>query len=637
PDRRTLYFTRLDFQKRDRLRDELYAYDLNDRRLQRIAAGGRYRHISISPDGTTLAAVSERAGRSLLISVPLSRLGDPAAEAAASDGAETVLATAAEGERFSAVQYGPKGRGLAFVRIDAQGSELLSIDLQSGAQVSLLKWPCAILSPTFHPNSGALVFSADRNGVFNLYRLKLAPGGVPVPLTHVLGGVFEPDFSPDGRLLAATAYDADGYYLTVLDADGPSVGPLPVMTPAWRSLPANQKLKARQEETPPPEPQPATTYNSFGDIRFDAWSPWLTASSEGVMGGLLAGFSDPVQYQNITLAAGAESAYSAPVAAAHYSYSGLWPVLTLQADTTPVVYPDLVQDDQGDYYNYGEQRHRLAAAVTLPWNRVDFQTALSLGYQLETRYAIDEATDDYDGEVILTEGLSEDRSSALWGRLRFFNATAFGRSHSFEDGRTLSFVGERADRALGSDIDRTRLRGDWREYLPLPWENHVIKLEAVYGRGWGDETAQGAFGLGGLGFSLLDPMGVDRTISLRGYESNYQVGEAAFKLGAAYRLPLWQPYRNINATSPFYLEQLFMEIFYEGGQVQDSAVAGADTDWLSAAGVEVNFATKLLRFLPVAPGLGVAYAFDREARNDEGDRVSEKLSIYLTIKADVNF
>ena len=198
-------------------------------------------------------------------------------------------------------------------------------------------------------------------------------------------------------------------------------------------------------------------------------------------------------------------------------------------------------------------------------------------------------------------------------------------------------VGERADKHLGSEIERTRLRGDWREYLPLPWENHVIKLEAVYGRGWGDETAQGAFGLGGLGFSLVDPLGVDRSIGLRGYESNYQVGDEALKLGAAYRLPLWQPYRNINATFPFYLQQLFMEIFYEGGQVHDSALAGADTDWLSAAGVEVNFATKLLRFLPVAPGLGVAYAFDRQERNDEGDRISEKLSVYLTIKASVNF
>jgi hypothetical protein len=85
------------------------------------------------------------------------------------------------------------------------------------------------------------------------------------------------------------------------------------------------------------------------------------------------------------------------------------------------------------------------------------------------------------------------------------------------------------------------------------------------------------------------------------------------------------------------MEQLFMEIFYEGGQVHDSTVPDADTDWLNAAGVEVNFATKLLRFIPVAPGIGVAYAFDREERNDEGDRVSEKLSVYLSIKTSVNF
>ena len=629
-DRRTLYYTRLDYSMQGRLLNEVYAYDLNDRHLKRIAADGRYRHISISPDGTTLAAVSERAGRSLLIRVPLNRLGDPAAE--------TVLATAAEGERFTAVQYKPRGRGLVYVRTDAAGAELLYIDGENRRPASLIQWPCAILSPTFHPKRDALVFSADRNGVFNLYRLNLAAGGAPEPLTHVLGGVFEPDFSPDGRFLAVTAYDADGYYLTVLDAGHAPVGPLPVITPAWRSLPANLELKARQEQAPSPAPQPDGAYNSFGDIRFDAWSPWLTASSEGVMGGLLAGFSDPVQFQSLTLAAGVESAYLAPVAAASYHYSGVLPEFTFQAETTPLVYPDLIVDDEGRYYDYGEQRHRLTAAATLPWNRVDFQTALSLGYQLEARYAIDETTDDYDGEVILTEGLSEDFSSALWGRMSFLNATAFGRSHSAEDGRYLSLVAERADKALGSEIERTRLRGDWREYLSLPWENHVVKLEAVYGRSWGDETAQGAFGLGGLGFSLLDSLGVDRSVGLRGYESNYQVGDDALKLGAAYRLPLWQPYRNINATSPFYLQQLFMEVFYEGGRIRDNAVAEADTDWLSAAGVELNFATKLLRFLPVAPGLGVAYAFDREERDDDDeDRLSEKLSFYFSIKANVNF
>jgi hypothetical protein len=80
-----------------------------------------------------------------------------------------------------------------------------------------------------------------------------------------------------------------------------------------------------------------------------------------------------------------------------------------------------------------------------------------------------------------------------------------------------------------------------------------------------------------------------------------------------------------------------MELFYEGGQVNESAIQGADTKWLNAAGVEVNFATKLLRFLPVAPGLGVAYAFDREERDDDGDRIPEKLSVYLSIKMSVNF
>lgn len=634
-DRQTLYFTRLDIQGRDRVRNEIYAYGLRDQRLERIAADGRYRYISIHPDGELMIAVAERAGRVYLVEVPLNQIGDP--------GAETVLAAADRGETFSDPKYSPDGSKLIYVRTTTQGAELLYQDVASGKGRSVVKWPCTILSPTFHPHASVVVFSADRNGVFNLHSLDLAKAGAaPVPLTHVLGGVFEPDFSPDGSRLAATAYDAKGFYLTVMEnpLGEPLTSPPPAITPHWRSLPQNLALKAQQEQTPPPPPRPGTTYNSFAGIDYEGWSPWLTASSEGAMGGVYAAFSDPVQYQNLMVAAGLETAYLAPVAAMRYDYSGFFPEITLQADTTPVSYPGLVLDADGDYYDYGEQRHRLTAAVTLPWNRVDFRAALSLGYQLEERYAIDETTEDYDDEVILTEGLSEDRSSALWGRLSFFNGTAFNRSHSVEDGRYLSAVLERADKALGSDIERIRLRGDWAEYLPLPWgwDNHVIKLQAAYGHSWGDETAQGAFGLGGLGFSpLSSPLGVDRNISLRGYESNYLVGDEVVKVGLAYRLPLWQPYRNINATSPFYFQQLFVEVFYEGGQVKDSTIADADTGWLNAAGAEINFATTLLRFLPVAPGIGVAYAFDREERGDDEDRLSEKLSVYLSIKTSVNF
>ena len=630
-DRRTLYYTRLDIQGRDRLRNELYAYGIADRRLRRVASGGRYRHISLHPRGDMLAAISERAGRSLLVTLPVSDIGKPEAE--------TILATAAPGERFSAVRYTPRGDGLVYVRSDAEGADLIQYDAATQTRRRLLRWPCAILSPTFQPTTGDLVFSADRNGVFNLYRLNPLSDHAPIALTHCLGGLFDPDFSPDGRLLTAVAYDADGYYLTVLDAGGAAPAPLPVISPDWRSLPQNAALKARQAQTPPPSPAAERVYNSFNQVRFDAWSPWLTASHEGVMGGLLAGFSDPVHYQRLRLAAGAESAYSAPVAAVSYVYSGIYPQFTFQADTMPVVYPGLVQEVDGRYYDYGEQRHRLTLAVSLPWKRIDQRAALRFGYQLEERSAISETTDDFADVPLRTRNLGEDRSSALWGRLDFFNAAAFGRSHSLEDGRYLDLVAERADNALGSEIDRTRLRCDWREYLPLPWgwDNHVIKLETVYGHSWGDETAQGAFGLGGLGFGLLASLGVDRGIRLRGYDSNYRVGQAAVKLGIAYRCPLWQPFRNLNATFPLYLQQLFLELFYEGGRIQESAIAQADTDWLNAAGLEVNLATQLLRFLPVAPGVGVVYAFDREARNNEGDRPSEKLSVYFSLKANVNF
>ena len=47
--------------------------------------------------------------------------------------------------------------------------------------------------------------------------------------------------------------------------------------------------------------------------------------------------------------------------------------------------------------------------------------------------------------------------------------------------------------------------------------------------------------------------------------------------------------------------------------------------------------------MEIAPGLGVAYAFDRETRRrhdeteDESEDADQKLQVYVSIKASVNF
>ena len=185
-------------------------------------------------------------------------------------------------------------------------------------------------------------------------------------------------------------------------------------------------------------------------------------------------------------------------------------------------------------------------------------------------------------------------------------------------------------------------------------DNHVLRLEGVGAAGQGDETAQSFFGLGGYGIvqQMASP-GLDRNVILRGYNPNSQVGRYLVKTGAAYRFPLMSYYRGTDATLPLYMHQLFGELYYEGGHAWSGparnathSVAGGDTTgaldagWLNAAGFELNLSLTLFRYAQMAPGLGVVYAFNRKDPNpgaSEDDAQNQKLQLYLSIKAVVNF
>lgn len=632
PDRSHLYYTRLEIHGRDRLRNELHRLDTTTHRSRRVTGSGRYRYPCISPDGLYLAAVVNRNGEQSLVQVPLAHAGEQAYE--------KTMVNAPPNFTLVDPVFSPDGDAILYVQADEKGSELRRVARQSADVTSLLNWPCMVLSPVFHPVDKSLIFVSDKNGVYNLYRMPVGHQGDPVAITHVLGGIFNPDISPDGKQIVAAAYDAYGYYLTLLDYEQlKPLGPLPAIDSGWQSLEKNLKAINAVEHHPADPQMQTRPYHSISHMGFDYWSPWMTFSQDGLMGGLSATFSEPTQFHNLSLLAGAESNYGAPVGALIYQYSGLYPLISLYTTTMPEYYDDLVVDTDNLYYDYNEQVNSAGVAVSVPLLRVDWQASWTVGYEFSDRSVIEKSEDDYQGQSLQTSNLFEGQSSALWTRLDFFNATAYGRSHSYEDGRYLTATVEWADESLGSDINTTRFRGDWTEYVRIPWfENHTLKLEAVYAQGSGDQTAQGLFGLGGYQTDFLN-QGLNRSIDLRGYTANYHVGDEVVKGGIAYRFPIYRFYKNIGATTPFYLHQIFGELFYEAGRASTSEWENEDGEWLRSVGTEVNFSTTLFRLLPIATGVGAVYAIDYEKRIRDGEDEDDfdKFQIYLSIKTTVNF
>jgi Tol biopolymer transport system component len=100
----------------------------------------------------------------------------------------------------SAGAWSPGGRSLAFTALRAGEPILGLLDVALGRvirEIPLTGLDDA-LGPAWSPDSTSIVFSGNRGGLVDLYRLTLATGAIE-PLTHDAYSEFEPAFSPDGK------------------------------------------------------------------------------------------------------------------------------------------------------------------------------------------------------------------------------------------------------------------------------------------------------------------------------------------------------------------------------------------------------------------------------------------------------
>src|SRR5206468_3055449 len=94
------------------------------------------------------------------------------------------------------------------------------------------------VDPRYSPDGRYLYFCSDRTGVYNLYAFEVESGRL-WQVTNVVGGVFDPAISPDGRQAVYVGFVADGWRLERIDLD-----------PArWR--PAREPLLERPDSIAP--------------------------------------------------------------------------------------------------------------------------------------------------------------------------------------------------------------------------------------------------------------------------------------------------------------------------------------------------------------------------------------------------
>jgi len=585
-----LYFTRIEIVRNTAAYNDIYRYDLATGRERRITKDLRARDPDVSPDGSWLALVMNRMGRTRVGLVNLAGRTSPAGEA------DVVPVTAWSEDQYETPRWSPDGKRIALGLWRKGGwRDIRIIDTAGNVLEEVTNDRAVDSGPAWDPGGAVLYFSSDRTGIFNLYAYDTA-GRTLRQVTNVLSGAFAPSVSPDGKTLAFTFYSSRGYDIHAMAVD----------PAAWRLAEPDLRTAAtvtydeRQVDasTRPYSPL-STSYPRF-------WFPTFASSpASGTMYGAFTFNEDAVQRHRYLA-----SVYYGPKNdrvwyALDYFYEGFYPSLQFHIADGDTVHGSFLTDAAGST-DYVERTRMIGGKVIIPFLTNARQQWLVLEYQRKRISALTGLPPwtGYAGPVPAQGVLAALRASFLYNDSREY-VYSFGP----EDGRKVELGAERFDRSLGSDFQYTRYTADWHEYLDLPGKHQVLLARAFGGTSTGEGPPQGIYELGG------DPLGDitttldDLVISLRGYPLNVVRGSKVALGTLEYRFPILNLERGAD-TGPFFSRRLYGAVFAEAGNAWDGEYRSSAL--LRSVGAELRLNILFSYYLPMTLRLVGARGLDEE-------------------------
>lgn len=562
PDGRALVYDELEVHGLFATHYDLRVVDVASGEVRTLTRGLRARDPDVSPDGSTVVFARQRAGGSDLALV-------------ATDGARVRdLVHAAEGEQWSAPRWSPSGDQVVAARWRPGGwLDLVLVDARTGTVQELTRDRARDVEPSFTPDGAYVVFRSDRDGVSNLYALRLADREV-FRVTRVLGGAFSPAVAADGRSLVFSSYSARGYDVHVMPFSADALAP---------AEPFTDRYPEPFPEAPavPASPSPYRPWRALVP-RF--WVPLLEAGGDDTRVGAITGGLDPLF----------RHAYAADVhvglpsgrvgGRALYAYDRFRPTFALLlGDTTDV-----------DADGTEERTREVVAQAIVPLRRtLRSSQAATLSWRRRRETVRTGAT---------TTGLDLGGLQASWSLGR---ARRYPFSISPTDGFLLRASVLREAPGLGSTLSLTKVVGEARAYPRLG--GGVLGLRAGGGTTFGAASFRRSFALGGFPsgslFDVLDPPG---PAVLRGYPDKAFRGRSIAHANAEWRRALAHPQRGYRLL-PFFLRHVHAGVFADAGEVWSDRFRLSDVK--TAAGAFVGADLVVGHAVPVTAVLGAARGF----------------------------
>jgi hypothetical protein len=580
PDGRTIVFDELERHRTFFQRTDLRAVDLATGKVRTLTRGLRAREPDVSPDGRAIVFVLQKADRSELALVAM-------------DGSGLRELTRSEpGTQWSGPRWGPRGEALLASRWMPGGwLDIVRVDPASGDAVELIRDRAKDVEPAWTPDGAHVVFRSDRDGVSNLYALRLADRAL-LRVTNVLGGAFTPDVDPGGGRLLFSDYGAGGYDLRTMDFAAGSLAPAEPFVDAYP--PARPAVTASAAADRPYRPLP--------HLRPRFWTPYFSLGDDTRVGVATAG-TDPLF----------RHAWGADVHLGHetervgfqgfYQYDRFKPtfLLTVQDDTDPVEGAGL------------DRTRELTLRASLPLRlRVRSSQSVSLAWR-RSRETL--------------EGVPEPARLDLGGLEAAWSMSTIKRypySISPVDGYTLRLAVLKEDPALGSDVSLVKATADARAYARLFGESNTLALRVGGGTTFGRPSFQNSYAVGGFPDGALDDVVGTNHAVLRGFPQNGGVHRQRFtgrSFAAAnleYRVPLGHPQRGWRSL-PVFLRHLHAAVFLDAAHAWTGSFRLADAK--AGGGVALGVDTSLGHVLPLTGVVGLARGFATEGETEVYFRV----------------
>jgi len=631
PDGKKLYYARSTFQNPHwSLQHDLYVYDFESEKETRLTHGLRALSPSVSPDGKSIVCVTNGDGTTNLVLLNADGSG------------LRPLTSYSQGEQVYDPCWTPSGDRIVFDYSIKDGRDIAWIRPDGTDLQFLVDGPDDSRSAAFTPDGRKILFSSDRTGISNLYALDLASRKID-QVTNVVGGAFTPSTNSKGEIVYSL-YTSRGFKLYEMNNPEPlpegdihyvsgdlfpgsgsrslaSTGPVPPQFD-WNAL---RSYDDRNVPTPESKPYKNifTSLSVVPFLRVDNYNPRNKALDVLKAGAYF--LSDDV-LERLSLFAGAAVNRSLERDLfLQFNYRGRVPGF-FEAGLEPVLGAEVynITRKAGNELDLGD----VTIPVDVSYNLLEFdfvmnQPIVPQASELEFRFIHSRYTSTIEtflspitNEVV--PGLDD-----LYLIANDFALTlrvdAIRRSVTDEINPIGSELRVRVDRELNKfngdgeyttnssgelvplykQVNFTRVELNWKEHLPLFFNNHSLTLSARAGSILAppvDEFFD--FYAGGL-------------IGMKGYPFYSLGGNDVTVAGLEYRFPLID---NIDVRFlQFYFSKLYASVY---GDVGNAWTAGSEKPgrFKRDAGAELRLESFSFYTYPTRIFLNAAYGFDQFTR-----------------------